>query len=260
MAAGYGFGRLLELERSRRDRLLITIGLGLVALFLVLRLTNLYGDARLWAPNPRGFLYTALQVLNTTKYPPSLQYLLMTLGPALALIPLLERWRGALADRVAVFGRVPFFFYVLHLPLIWPYHALRALFAVLLLWWFFNLCALLTRDRRTRMLALALVAFSGGAGWLHALLPGFTFIDRPQGDLMMPEVSGIDLYRLLDPVQRERVVFMTGGAFTPQAREFLARNACPRLEKPFPEHELRDAIGRVTASRGTRRDPPPERR
>lgn len=118
MAAGYGFGRLLELERSRRDRLLITIGLGLIALFLVLRLTNLYGDARLWAPNPRGFLYTALQVLNTTKYPPSLQYLLMTLGPALALIPLLERWRGALADRVAVFGRVPFFFYVLHLPLI----------------------------------------------------------------------------------------------------------------------------------------------
>jgi uncharacterized membrane protein len=118
MAAGYGFGRLLELERSRRDRLLIAIGLGLIALFLVLRLTNFYGDARPWAPNPRGFVYSALQVLNTTKYPPSLQYLLMTLGPALVLIPLLERWRGALADKVAVFGRVPFFFYVLHLPLI----------------------------------------------------------------------------------------------------------------------------------------------
>jgi uncharacterized membrane protein len=118
MAAGYGFGRLLELERSRRDRLLIAIGLGLIALFLVLRLTNFYGDARPWAPNPRGFVYSALQVLNTTKYPPSLQYLLMTLGPALVLIPLLERWRGALADKVAVFGRVPLFFYVLHLPLI----------------------------------------------------------------------------------------------------------------------------------------------
>jgi uncharacterized membrane protein len=118
MAAGYGFGQLLELESSRRDRLLIAIGLGLIALFLVLRLTNFYGDARLWAPNPRGMLYSALQVLNTTKYPPSLQYLLMTIGPALVLIPLLERWRGALADKVAVFGRVPFFFYVLHLPLI----------------------------------------------------------------------------------------------------------------------------------------------
>src|SRR5690606_33646693 len=78
----------------------------------------LYGDARPWAPNPRGLLYSALQVLNTTKYPPSLQYLLMTIGPALVVMPLLERWRGAAADRVAVFGRVPFFFYVLHLPLI----------------------------------------------------------------------------------------------------------------------------------------------
>jgi len=118
MAAGYGFGQVLDLDRSRRDRVMLAIGFGLIALFLVLRLTNFYGDARLWAPNPRGFVYSALQVLNTTKYPPSLQYLLMTIGPALVLIPLLERWRGALADKVAVFGRVPFFFYVLHLPLI----------------------------------------------------------------------------------------------------------------------------------------------
>ena len=118
MAAGYGFGRLLEIEQTRRDRLLVQIGLGMIAVFLALRLGNIYGDARLWAPNPRGFVYSALQVLNTTKYPPSLQYLLMTLGPALLVMPLLERWRGAWADRVAVFGRVPFFFYFLHLPLI----------------------------------------------------------------------------------------------------------------------------------------------
>ena len=118
MAAGYAFGRLLELDRERRDRLLIAIGLGLIALFLVLRLTNIYGDAKLWAPNARGLLYTILQIGNTTKYPPSLQYLLMTIGPALLVMPLLERWRGTLADMVAVFGRVPFFFYVLHLPLI----------------------------------------------------------------------------------------------------------------------------------------------
>src|SRR4029079_458404 len=61
MAAGYGFGQLLELDRSRRDRLLITIGLASIALFRVLRLTNAYGDMRLWAPNPRGLLYSALQ-------------------------------------------------------------------------------------------------------------------------------------------------------------------------------------------------------
>jgi uncharacterized membrane protein len=118
MAAGYGFGLLLDMEQARRDRLLVRIGLGLIALFLVLRLGNLYGDTRLWAPNPRGFLYSALQVLNTSKYPPSLQYLLMTLGPSLLLMPLLERWHGAWADRVAVFGRVPFFYYMVHLPLI----------------------------------------------------------------------------------------------------------------------------------------------
>jgi len=118
MAAGYGFGQLLELDRARRDRILIALGVSMIALFLVLRLTNAYGDARLWAPNPRGLLYTILQIGNVTKYPPSLQYLLMTIGPALLLIPLLERWRGHWADRVTIFGRVPFFFYVLHLPLI----------------------------------------------------------------------------------------------------------------------------------------------
>jgi uncharacterized membrane protein len=118
MAAGYGFGRLLELDRAQRDRILVALGVAMIALFLVLRLTNAYGDARLWQPNPRGLLYTILQIGNTTKYPPSLQYLLMTLGPALLAIPLLERWRGNWADRVTIFGRVPFFFYVLHLPLI----------------------------------------------------------------------------------------------------------------------------------------------
>jgi uncharacterized membrane protein len=118
MAAGYGFGRLLELDRAQRDRILVALGVAMIALFLVLRLTNAYGDARLWQPNPRGLLYTILQIGNTTKYPPSLQYLLMTIGPALLLIPVLERWRGHWADRVTIFGRVPFFFYVLHLPLI----------------------------------------------------------------------------------------------------------------------------------------------
>ena len=118
MALGYCFGELLELPAERRDRWMRILGASAIALFLLLRLTNLYGEAQLWQQNPRGLLYSALGVLNVTKYPPSLLYLLMTLGPVLLLLPWLERQRGAWVKPVSVFGRVPFFFYVLHLPLI----------------------------------------------------------------------------------------------------------------------------------------------
>lgn len=119
MALGYCFGELLELPPRRRDRWMLILGAGAIALFLLLRLSNLYGEPQLWQDNnPRGPLYNALDVLNVTKYPPSLLYLLMTLGPVLMLLPLLEHWRGAWAQRISVFGRVPFFFYLLHLPLI----------------------------------------------------------------------------------------------------------------------------------------------
>ena len=66
-------------------------------------------------------------------------------------------------------------------------------------------------------------------------------------DLMMPEVSGMELYEQIAPTYRERVIFMTGGAFTPQARQFLAHTDRPHLEKPFSEHALREAIQRVAA-------------
>ena len=126
MAAGYGFGAVLALERSRRDRACLAIGLGATALFLVLRGLNLYGDPGTWkaAPQPGESgpaMPPLLAFLNTTKYPASLQFLLMTLGPTIALIPVLERARGRVAQAISVFGRVPFFFYVLHIPLI---HAL----------------------------------------------------------------------------------------------------------------------------------------
>ncbi|HET9726263.1 MAG TPA: heparan-alpha-glucosaminide N-acetyltransferase domain-containing protein [Gemmatimonadales bacterium] len=119
MAAGYGFGAVLTLEPVRRDRLCYAIGAAGTALFLLLRGFNLYGDPRPWTtgtPMP-----AVLAFLNTTKYPASLSFLLMTLGPTIALMPLLERARGRGARWLAVFGRVPFFFYLLHIPLI---HAL----------------------------------------------------------------------------------------------------------------------------------------
>ncbi len=89
-----------------------------MALFVVLRAAGIYGDPRSWATASGGGMPSALAFLDTTKYPASLQFLLMTLGPAIALIPLLEKARGRLADTVTVFGRVPFFFYMLHIPLI----------------------------------------------------------------------------------------------------------------------------------------------
>ena len=123
MAAGYAFGKILTLERARRKRLCLTIGLSAIALFLVLRGFNLYGDPRPWHVAAAGQggsppMPAVLAFLNTTKYPASFSFLLMTLGPIIALIPLLEGFSGGLARRIQIFGRVPFFYYMLHIPLI----------------------------------------------------------------------------------------------------------------------------------------------
>ena len=112
MAAGYAFGRVLMMPAERRDRICLRIGIAATALFVVLRTFNLYGDPRQWSPEQ------PLSFLNTTKYPASLLFLLMTLGPLIALLPAFDRARGAAAHVVEVFGRVPLFYYVLHIPLI----------------------------------------------------------------------------------------------------------------------------------------------
>jgi uncharacterized membrane protein len=117
MAAGYWFGALLRAEPARRNRICYLIGTAVMVAFLILRGWNLYGDPTHWGM-PGGRIPPALSFLNTTKYPGSLQFLLMTLGPAFLLVPLLERARGAVADVLTLFGRVPFFFYLLHIPLI----------------------------------------------------------------------------------------------------------------------------------------------
>jgi len=110
IAAGYAFGAVLMLEPERRRRICLAIGLGSIAVFAVLRGLNLYGDPRPWR--------SGLDVLNATKYPASLSFLLMTLGPTIAVMPLLDNARGAVTRWLTVFGRVPFFYYVLHIPLI----------------------------------------------------------------------------------------------------------------------------------------------
>lgn len=126
IAAGYAFGAVVTLPSARRDRLCYRLGLGAIALFVVLRGFNLYGDPNPWGagggdgpPMPALFSF-----LNTSKYPASLLFLLMTLGPTIVLVPLLESAHGVLARWLTVFGRVPFFYYVLHIPLI---HALAVI-------------------------------------------------------------------------------------------------------------------------------------
>jgi uncharacterized membrane protein len=120
MLLGHAFGAVLALERARRERWCLVVGLAATVLFLVLRGFGLYGDPSPWhAPPPPGVSVPPLfAFLGTSKYPASLQFLLMTLGPSLALVPLLERVGGAAGRVLTVFGRVPFFFYLLHLPLV----------------------------------------------------------------------------------------------------------------------------------------------
>jgi uncharacterized membrane protein len=118
MALGWAVAPWLVGEAGVRSRRAVALGGGLLLGFLALRGLNLYGEPTPWAPCERGPLFTFLGTLACTKYPPSLQYLLMTLGPPLLLLPLLERWRGRVADVVHVFGRVPMFFYLLHIPVI----------------------------------------------------------------------------------------------------------------------------------------------
>jgi uncharacterized membrane protein len=117
MAVGYGFGALLQLPRAARRRLVFLLGAGVTVAFVLLRAWNRYGDPRPWEPQADP-LRTVLSVLNCTKYPASLLYLLMTLGPALLALAAFDRPLGPVGRRVVVFGRVPFFFYLLHIPLI----------------------------------------------------------------------------------------------------------------------------------------------
>ncbi len=119
MAAGYAFGKILTLETTERKRMCLALGLGATALFIVLRGFNLYGDPRPWSATPP--MPALFSFLNTSKYPASLLFLMMTLGPSIALLPVLENVRSKIANWITVFGRVPFFYYLLHIPVI---HAL----------------------------------------------------------------------------------------------------------------------------------------
>lgn len=116
MSLGYCLGRLYEpgFDTERRKNILWQAGVGMIATFIVLRYLNIYGDPRPWKPQATA-LFSLFDMLHVQKYPPSLLFTCMTIGPGLLFLSFSERWQGRLANIVTVFGRVPFFYYILHI-------------------------------------------------------------------------------------------------------------------------------------------------
>ena len=130
MAAGYVFGRVYDLDPGRRRRLLAMGGMALIAAFIAIRALNIYGDPAPWRVQP-STLFTLLSFVNTTKYPPSLLFLLMTLGPMMLALAWLEprRMDHPAARALVTFGRVPLFFYLLQWPIAHSLAIVLSLFA-----------------------------------------------------------------------------------------------------------------------------------
>lgn len=125
MALGYALAAVYRWEAPRRQRFLLIAGVAATLAFVALRLINSYGDDGPWKAQSTGAM-TVASFLNTEKYPPSLLYLLMTLGPMLIVLSLIENARGTIARWITVYGRVPFFYYILHIYLI---HAMAVMLA-----------------------------------------------------------------------------------------------------------------------------------
>ena len=116
-AVGYGLGQVYGWDADRRRSFLFRLGLALSAAFIVIRGINIYGDPNRWSVQKSG-LFTVLSFLNTTKYPPSLLFLLMTLGPALILLSAIDARTPGTLRPALIIGKVPLFYYVLHFTLI----------------------------------------------------------------------------------------------------------------------------------------------
>ena len=116
-AAGYGLGQIYSWPSARRRAFLLPLGIGLSAAFIILRAINIYGDPQPWSTQ-KSAAFTVLSFLNTTKYPPSLLYLLMTLGPAMLFLWAVDAGTPRWLRPALTVGKVPMFYYLLHIPLI----------------------------------------------------------------------------------------------------------------------------------------------
>lgn len=117
MATGFAFGTVFKMDAAKRKKWLLITACSCIALFIIIRYSNMYGDMKTWQPQ-NSWWKNILAFINCSKYPPSLLYLLMTLGPAMFCLILFEKWNNSLTRIFAVYGRVPFFYYVLHVVLI----------------------------------------------------------------------------------------------------------------------------------------------
>jgi hypothetical protein len=119
MPLGYQFGLLYQkdFKPELRIKWLRYIGIGSILLLIVIRLFNVYGDPTMWTQQ-KSFAFTVLSFINFAKYPPSLLYLLVTLGPTILLLSFVENWKGKLHTAVVTIGRVPMFFYIIHVYII----------------------------------------------------------------------------------------------------------------------------------------------
>ncbi len=116
-SAGYGLGQIFGWRAERRRPFLLRLGVGLTTAFVVLRAANIYGDPAAWA-RQKSAVFTVLSFLNTTKYPPSLLFLLMTLGTAMLLLWSFDSGFPRFLRPALILGRVPLFYYAMHLVLI----------------------------------------------------------------------------------------------------------------------------------------------
>ena len=111
-ALGYWYGPGYDPVRRRRN--LLYMGIAALTAFVLLRWTNVYGDPHPWSVQ-KNAVFTVLSFINVTKYPPSLLYVLVMLGPALIFLAVSERPVGAFGQKILVFGRVPMFYYLVHI-------------------------------------------------------------------------------------------------------------------------------------------------
>lgn len=119
MLLGYGAGKLFHpgVDPTKRKKLLISLGACIILLFVLLRMINIYGDPLIWSVKDSG-LKTFFSFMNVNKYPPSLLYTCITIGPALIMLAVLENITNAFTRFMKIFGSVPFFYYVVHFYLI----------------------------------------------------------------------------------------------------------------------------------------------